>query len=73
MTVFQCLKGDIKTIAAVNVQGAAAQRLKSMGFVAGKRVTVLGFSFFKSSVLVSCGAVRVGIRRQLAQQIEVTE
>lgn len=71
MTVFQLKKGESKTICSIRAEGAAAQRLKSLGFAVGKKITVLGFSLFDGSVLVACGAVRVGIRRSIAEKIEV--
>ena len=51
--------------------GGAGERLRALGFVRGSVVTVLGYSLFRSSVLLACGPVRLAVRRRLAQKIEV--
>ena len=71
MSVFDLSKGESGIIKSCNVSGSAATRLNSLGITVGKRVTVLSFSLFKGSVLISCGAVRLGIRASLAKSIEV--
>lgn len=71
MTVYDLKAGEEATILRTNFSGGAAARLTSLGITAGKRVTVLAFSLFKSSVLIGCGAVRLGLRKSLAQLIEV--
>lgn len=70
-SVFNLKTGESGKILAVNVSGNAAARLNSLGITAGKRITVLSYSLFKSAVLIGCGAVRLGIRKSLARQIEV--
>lgn len=71
MSVFDLKKGECAYIKSCNLSGNASSRLLSLGVTAGKKVTVIAFSLFKSSVLLSCGAVRLAIRKGLAQQIEV--
>lgn len=71
MSVFDLSVGDSAEIMGSNLSGSAAARLSSLGIVAGKKITVLSFSLFKSSVLISCGAVRLGLRKSLAVNIEV--
>lgn len=71
MSVFDLKKGESAIIKSSNLAGSAATRLSSLGIAVGKKVTVLSFSLFKSSVLISCGAVRLGIRAALAKNIEV--
>lgn len=71
MSVFDLKAGDRATILGINFSGGAAARLASLGIVCGKQIEVLAFSLFKSSVLIGCGAVRLGIRKSLATQIEV--
>lgn len=63
--------GDSAVIVKCNVAGSAAARLSSLGIGAGVRVTVLSYSLFKGSVLISCKSARVGIRKSLARLIEV--
>ena len=71
MNVFDLKAGDCAVIKKINISGGAAQRLNSLGITSGKRITVLAFSLFKSSVLIGCGAVRLGLRKSLATQFEV--
>ena len=71
MSVYDLKAGERAEIINIIITGGASARLKSLGIIAGKRVTVLAFSLFKSSVLIGCGAVRLGIRKSLAQLIEV--
>ena len=71
MTVFDLKKGEEGKITAVKLDGGAAARLSALGLKTGTCVQVLSFSLFKSAVLLSFGAVRVGIRKALAQKLEV--
>lgn len=71
MSVFDLKKGESAYIKSSNLSGNAYTRLSSLGITAGRKVTVIAFSLFKSSVLLSCGAVRLAIRKSLAKQIEV--
>ena len=71
MSVFDLSVGESGYIRSCNLTGSTLSRLSALGIVAGKKVTVLSFSLFKGSVLIGCGAVRVGIRASLAQNIEV--
>jgi len=71
MSVFDLKYKESGKIIKITADGNALARLKSLGITTGKRVTVLSFSLFSSSILISCGAVRVGIRAALAKQIEV--
>ena len=71
MSVFELKKGESAYIKKCAVTGSAAARLKSLGIVSGKKITLLAYSLFKSSVLISCGAVRLAIRKAVAESIEV--
>lgn len=71
MTVYDLKAGETAKIIKINAKGGAAERLNSLGVVCGKRVTALAFSLFKSSVLIGCGTVRVGLRKSLAELLEV--
>ena len=73
MSVFDLKAGDRAVIKKINISGVAGQRLSSLGITAGKRISVLAFSLFKSGVLINCGAVRLGIRKALAENIEVEQ
>lgn len=71
MSVFDLSVGDNAYIKNCNLTGSVSARLNSLGIVVGKKITVLAFSLFKSSVLIGCGAVRLGIRKAVAKSIEV--
>lgn len=71
MSVFDLCAGDSGIIKSCDVTGSASARLSALGIAAGKKITVLSFSLFKSSVLIGCGAVRLGIRKSLAKRIGV--
>ena len=71
MSVYDLKAGDTAEIVKIDLSGSAASRLNSLGITSGKRVCVLAFSLFKSSVLIGCGAVRVGLRKAVADRIEV--
>ena len=71
MSVFDLTKGERAIIKSLGVSGSVATRLSSLGITAGKKVTVLSFSLFHGSVLIRCGAVRVGLRATIAKCIEV--
>ncbi len=71
MTVFSLRVGEYATVTKINVTGGARERLASLGVRRGGKVRILGYSMFGSSVLIACGAVRVAVRRSLAEKIEV--
>ena len=71
MSVFDLKKGETAVIKSCAVSGSSLARLNSLGITVGKKIKVLAFSLFKSSVLIGCGAVRLGIRASLAKLIEV--
>lgn len=73
MSVYDLKAGQSARIVKIKIEGGAAARLASLGITTGKRVTALAFSLFKSSVLIGCGAVRLGVRKSLAVLIEVEE
>lgn len=71
MGVYGIKKGSSAKIVAVCVDGAAGERLRSLGFVKGATVTVVAFSLFNGSVLLLCGYNRVALRKSVAERIEV--
>ncbi len=56
---------------SVDVDGAAGERLLSLGIKAGARVTALAFSVFSGGVLIGVGYNRVALRKTTAQKITV--
>lgn len=71
MSVFDLKTGESGIIKSCNLSGSGSSRLASLGITVGRKITVLSFSLFRGSVLIGCGAVRVGIRASLARLIEV--
>lgn len=71
MNVFDLKMGEIAKIKRIDLSGSALERLNALGFKTGEQIEVLSYSLFKSSVLISCNAVRLGIRKPLALKIEV--
>lgn len=65
-------KGEEGKIIAVNVDGAAGERLYSLGIKAGALVKAVAFSLFNGSILISVGYNRVALRKSAAEKIEVT-
>lgn len=71
MTVFDLKKGEKARVTGINLDGGAAARLAALGLKINTCVQILSFSLFKSAVLLSFGAVRLGIRKSLANAIQV--
>ena len=71
MKVFDLEMGQTAKITRIDLDGSALERLNSLGVAVGGKIEVISFSLLKSSVLISCGAVRVWLRKSLAQKIEV--
>ena len=61
MKVFDLEMGQTAKITRIDLDGSALERLNSLGVAVGGKIEVISFSLLKSSVLISCGAVRVGL------------
>lgn len=72
MSVFYLKKGQSAKITAVNIGGAAGERLRSLGVEEGKEISVIGFSLFKGGVLIAAGFNRLALRKAIALKIEVS-
>ncbi len=72
MSVFDLKAGACARITDIALEGGARSRLDALGIKVGEKVEVIAFSLFKSSVLISCAAVRIGVRKALAKKIEVS-
>lgn len=71
MSVFDLKMGESAVVKSVAVDGAAGERLLSLGIKKGQKVTAVAFSLFKGSVLITIGYNRLAIRKSVAQRIEV--
>ena len=69
MSVYDLKKGESGEIVSVDVDGAAGERLASLGVVKGVIIVCLDFSLFRGSVLISVGANRIGLRKAIASKI----
>ena len=72
MSVFDLKAGECARITDIALEGGARSRLDALGIKVGEKGEGIAFSLFKSSVLISCAAVRVGVRKALAKKIEVS-
>lgn len=71
MSVFDLKKGQRAKVKSVAVDGAAGERLTSLGVVRGAEISAVAFSLFNGSVLITVGYNRLAIRRSVAERIEV--
>jgi ferrous iron transport protein A len=69
----ECIKGCNATVVKVHAQGALKQRLVSFGVMKGAKVQLLGFAPAKSTVEIKIGRMRLALRKEEAQLIEVSE
>ncbi len=70
-TLYGLNRGERAAIMRVGAEGGALARLDALGVRAGAEVEAVAFSLFKSSILISCGSVRLAMRRALAEKISV--
>ena len=71
MSVFDLKKGERATVTEVLLDGAAGERLRSLGINSGAVIEVIAFSLFRGSVLLGVGYNRVAVRKSVAQKIGV--
>ncbi len=71
MGVFSLRVGESGRVTEINLSGAAAERLCALGLQRGAKVKALGFSLFKSGILLGVGNIRVALRKAVAENIEV--
>lgn len=66
-----CTKGGIATVVRINATGPLKQRLISFGLMKGVSVQMLECSATKSTFEIKVGNVRIALRREEAELIEV--
>lgn len=71
MSVFDLKIGESGRVTTVNVDGAAGERLASLGVKKGQIITAVAFSVFRGSVLITIGYNRLAVRKSVARRIEV--
>lgn len=70
-TLTQCPKGCETTILKLHASGVLKQRLVSFGIMKGASVTMMEYAPRKSTVEVKVGNMRLALRKEEADMIEV--
>lgn len=68
----QCAKGCSCKIVKLNATGPLKQRLMSFGIAKGVGVELLEYSPAKSTVEIKVGKMRIALRREEAEMIEIS-
>lgn len=71
MNLSQIKNGESVAIIQVVTEENIKQRLKMLDVCPGSKVTVVRRSLFGGSLLLEVNGVRIGLRRELAEQIKV--
>lgn len=71
MKLTECSVGSRKIVTRIQAEGPLKQRLLSMGIIKGATVSILAYSPTKSTVEIRIGTMRLALRREEAQSIEV--
>jgi len=66
------MKGCGATVVKLHAQGPLKQRLVSFGVMKGARVEVIGFAPARSTVEIKIGRMRLALRKDEAELIEVS-
>ncbi len=67
----QCERGTQCTISKLHASGPLKQRLMSFGMARGVNIELLEYSPAKSTVEVKVGKMRIALRKEEAELIEV--
>lgn len=70
-TLTNCPRGCETTIIKIHASGPLKQRLVSFGLMKGARVTLLEYAPRKSTVEVKVGKMRLALRKEESDMIEV--
>ncbi len=70
-TLTDCPRGCSATVVKLHAKGPLKQRLVSFGIMKGARVEVIGFAPIKSTVEIKIGRMRLALRKEEAQMIEI--
>ena len=69
----QCEKGDSCKVTKIHASGALKQRLMSFGMARGVKIELLEYSPAKSTVEIKVGKMRIALRKEEAELIEVDD
>ena len=67
----QCEKGCSCKVAKIHASGALKQRLMSFGMARGVGIELLEYSPAKSTVEIKVGKMRIALRKEEAELIEI--
>ncbi len=70
-TLTDCPRGCETTIVKLHASGPLKQRLVSFGIMKGAKVTLMEYAPRKSTVEVKVGKMRLALRKEEADMIEV--
>ena len=72
-TLTQCEKGTRCTVAKLHANGPLKQRLMSFGMARGVQIELLEYSPAKSTVEIKVGKMRIALRKEEAELVEVAD
>jgi len=72
-SVYECSIGDKVKVKKINAPTELKQRLLSFGVIKGATVEVLGQAPRKKTIEIKVSKMRIGIRSEEAQMIEVED
>ena len=72
-TLTNCPKGCETTIKKLHASGPLKQRLVSFGIMKGATITLLEYAPRKSTIEVKIGKMRLALRKEEADMIEVED
>jgi ferrous iron transport protein A len=67
----ECKKGSSCTVVKLHASGPLKQRLLSFGMMKGVTIEMLEYSATKSTVEIKVGKMRIALRKEEAELIEV--
>ncbi|MEA3522235.1 MAG: FeoA family protein [Campylobacterota bacterium] len=70
-TIISCERGHSFHITKIHAHGALKERLMSLGFIKGVELTLLEYAPGKSTVEIKVGKMRIALRKEEAELIEV--
>ena len=70
-TITSCERGRSFQIIKIHAKGSLKERLMSLGLIKGIELTLLEYAPAKSTVEVKVGRMRIALRKEEAELIEV--
>jgi len=70
-TITSCKRGRSFEITKIHASGALKERLMSLGLIKGVELSLLEYAPAKSTVEIKVGKMRIALRKEEAELIEV--